>query len=484
MVNKSETILEPIWDHLALRIHGRYPRCGIPGEHRRGRPSATLQERPNRCGAAGRGLAGSNDSRGEGPDAERIHLDGVRAQYKLGYPGDPDDGWSGRGPARNRSRWMGSLPAGIAYPVGVALAATWDPDVVREVGRAIGLDARALGRDMVLGPTVNIHRTPQAGRNFESFGEDPYLAARLTVSYVKGLQGQGVIASVKHFAVNNQETDRFSINAIVDERALQEIYLPAFRAAVEEGGAWTVMSAYNKVNGAWCAENKRLLTDILKTEWGFKGFVVSDWVSTHSTPGSANAGLDLEMPGTTARQALFQALPALVTFAGSHRDAFLNPPELLFAIHENQVSTERIDDKVRRIPARVPAGGPEQRAAARRAATEAIVLLKNTGMILPLSPQTTRSIAVIGPSADVARMGGGGSSEMKPAHPLSPLEAIRQRAGNQFRVDFAPGCSMPDGGWVVPPVPPPNVSKDAPATRAAHLKEAVDLARGADVALV
>ncbi len=187
--------------------------------------------------------------------------------------------------------------ATTAFPAGVAMAATWDTELVESEGQAIGQEVKAVGRDMILGPTVNINRTPLWGRNFEGYGEDPYLTSRLGVAYIKGVQGEGVIATVKHFAANNQEFERHRINAIVDQRALHEIYFPAFKAAVEEGGVWSVMSAYNKLNGTYCAENSFLLKDVLQKEWDFKGFVVSDWGSTYSTVGTVNAGMDLEMPG-------------------------------------------------------------------------------------------------------------------------------------------------------------------------------------------
>src|SRR5208282_1568420 len=164
-----------------------------------------------------------------------------------------------------------------AFPAGIAMAATWDPDMVAQQGKVIGQEVKALGRDMILGPTVNIARQPLWGRNFEGYGEDPYLASHLVIGYIKGVQGEGVIASVKHFAANNQEFERHRIDAIVDQRALHEIYFPAFKAAVEEGGVWSVMSAYNKLNGVYCAENPLLLKDVLQKQWDFKGFVVSDW---------------------------------------------------------------------------------------------------------------------------------------------------------------------------------------------------------------
>ena len=175
-----------------------------------------------------------------------------------------------------------------SFPAGIAMASTWDIDLVQKEGQAIAQEVKSLGRDMILGPTVNINRVPLWGRNFEGYGEDPYLAAQLGVAYIHGVQGEGVIPSVKHFAANNEEYERHRVNATIDERTLHEIYLPAFKAAVQDADVWTVMSAYNKLNGVHCAESSYLLTDILKKEFGFKGFVISDWGSTYSTVPTVN----------------------------------------------------------------------------------------------------------------------------------------------------------------------------------------------------
>ncbi len=338
-----------------------------------------------------------------------------------------------------------------AFPAVVALGATWDPDLLHEVGKTIGDEARALGRDMMLGPAVNIVRAPLAGRNFEMYGEDPYLSSRLVVGYIQGMQGEGIIATVKHFAANNQEYERQTIDAKIDERALREIYLPAFRAAVQEAHVWAVMSAYNKLNGHWCAENSWLLTDVLKKEWGFQGIVVSDWKGTHSTAPTANAGLDLEMPGAESiRRYTAAGVPQNPGDVGS-RGAMLTPDKLLPLVKSGEVKEAVIDDKVRRL-LRVmfanglfenakPGGGevdtPVQRALARKAADEAIVLLKNSGDVLPLLPEKVHSIAVIGPSAAVARTGGGGSSSVKTSYAISPLDAVRERAGSGIQVSYA-----------------------------------------------
>ncbi|MFA5093723.1 MAG: glycoside hydrolase family 3 N-terminal domain-containing protein, partial [Candidatus Omnitrophota bacterium] len=183
-----------------------------------------------------------------------------------------------------------------AFPAPAALSATWEPDMVYKVSTALSEEVKAKGRNMSLAPCINILRVPMGGRNFESFGEDPYLTSRLTVAYIKGLQDHNVIATVKHYACNNQEWERGTIDVVVDERALREIYLPGFEAAIKEAGSWSIMDAYNKVNGYHCTENNRLNNEILKEEWGFKGFVVSDWNATHSTVNAAKGGLDLEMP--------------------------------------------------------------------------------------------------------------------------------------------------------------------------------------------
>src|SRR5215831_1181476 len=193
-----------------------------------------------------------------------------------------------------------------AFPSGVAMAATWDADLVQREGKAIAEEVKALGRDLILGPTVNINRVPLWGRNFEGYGEDPYLAGQLAIAYVHGVQGEGVIPSVKHYDANNQEFERHRIDEKIDERALHEIYLPAFKAAVQQGDAWSVMSCYNLVNGKHCAENDYLLKDVLKKEFGFKGFVVSDWASTYSTAPTVNAGMDLEMPGGPPAKAMLE----------------------------------------------------------------------------------------------------------------------------------------------------------------------------------
>jgi beta-glucosidase len=399
------------------------------------------------------------------------------------------------GPMGVRS-WAGSsaitnLPGGpltvlsTSFPSGVAMAATWDTDLVKHEGQAIAQEVKALGRDMILGPTVNINRVPLWGRNFEGYGEDPYLTARLGVAYIQGVQGEGVIPSVKHFAANNEEFERHRIDEKIDARTLHEIYLPAFKAAVQEADVWTVMSAYNKVNGVNCAENVPLLTDILKKEFGFKGFVVSDWGSTYSTANTVNAGMDLEMPGGAPARAMISSPRSQLS--GSN-GAWLERDKVLAEIQAGRISKATLDDNVSRILRVIFESGlfdhpraavgevdtPAQKAVARQGATEGIVLLKNTGGLLPLDAGKIHSIAVIGPNAAVARTGGGGSSLVRPKYAISPLDGIRERAGSAIEVKYALGSVM-EGE---------TPTLETPATKAALLQDAMNAAAHADVAVV
>lgn len=399
------------------------------------------------------------------------------------------------GPMGVRS-WMGSSaltssvtnPVKIestAFPSGIAMASTWDPALVEREGKAIAQEVKALGRNMILGPTVNINRMPLWGRNFEGYGEDPYLSGQLAVAYVRGVQSEGVIPSVKHFAANNQEFERHRIDEKIDERAMHEIYLPAFKAAVQQGGAWNIMSCYNLVNGHHCAESDYLLTDILKKEFGFRGFVVSDWASTYSTAPTVNAGMDLEMPGGPPAKAML-ARPQAQEQGSS--GTWLTADKVLAAIQAGQISEATLDDNVSRILLVIIESGlmdhpqeqlaevdtPEQRAVARQGETEGIVLLKNEGGLLPLDPAKIHSIAVIGPNAIVARTGGGGSSRVQPKSAVSPLEGIRKRAGSGIQVTSALGAGM-EGE---------DPSHDTPEARSNDLKQAIDIASKADVAVV
>jgi beta-glucosidase len=313
-------------------------------------------------------------------------------------------------------RWTGGRSH--AFPCGTALGATWDPELVEAVGRRLGVETRRKRAHVLLAPTVNIHRHPLAGRNFECFSEDPYLTARLAVSYIRGVQSQGVGCSVKHFVANDQEHERMTISAEVDERALREIYFPPFEAAVREAGVWSVMAAYNRVNGTYCSEHPWLLGEVLKQEWGFDGFVVSDWFGTHSTAPAANAGLDVEMPGPPQ-------------WFG---------PALARAVEAGDVDAAVLDDKVRRVLVALGRTGafddaptgpevsvddPDDRAVARRAAAESFVLLRNRLSALPLDG--VRTLAVVGPNADVAHVMGGGSARVPPHDPVTPLAGLRRR---------------------------------------------------------
>jgi beta-glucosidase len=326
-----------------------------------------------------------------------------------------------------------TLPA-TSFPTGVAMGATWNPELIYRVGQALAEETRERGCAILLGPCVNIHRSPLGGRNFESFSEDPYLSSRITVSYIKGVQSRKVGASVKHFALNNSEYQRTTISSVAEERAMREIYFPSFEKAVKEANTWMVMCSYNKVNGTYASENYKLITEILKQEWGFRGLIMSDWGAVHSVIPAANAGLDLEMPG-----------PA--RFFGD---------QLIEAVKNGQVDEKTIDDKVRRI-LRVlfdfgafdgkfsvtvgKSGRPEHQKLAREVAGEAIVLLKNEKNILPLSLKKIRSIAVIGPNAATARFGGGGSAAVQPYYSISPLDGFRQRCPDWVQINYEPGCT-------------------------------------------
>ncbi len=314
-----------------------------------------------------------------------------------------------------------------SFSAGIALAATWDTELARRVGTVMGQDARARGVHFVLGPGVNIYRAPMNGRNFEYLGEDPFLASRMVVPLIQGIQSQGVIATVKHFAVNNQEYDRMKISSDLDERTLREIYLPAFEAAVREGKVGAVMDAYNLVNGQYMTENAFLNKQILKTEWQFDGILMSDWTATHNFLGAANGGLDMEMPSAV----------------------YMNAKNLLPAIKRREVSVQTIDDKVRRIlrkslefslfqrsepEAAFPLLSQPGREAALQEALESIVLLKNKDQLLPLDPHKVHYIAVLGPDAYPAVVGGGGSSESEPFHAVSFLEGVSDFLGANARV--------------------------------------------------
>ncbi|HVS54606.1 MAG TPA: glycoside hydrolase family 3 N-terminal domain-containing protein, partial [Opitutaceae bacterium] len=324
-----------------------------------------------------------------------------------------------------------------AMPCGLALAATWNPELAQAEGGVIGQEALARGKNIMLGPAVNIMRTPLCGRNFEYYGEDPYLVSRIAVGFIRGEQAQDVASCVKHFAANNQETQRGSINVEMDERTLREIYLPSFRAAVQEAGVWTIMGSYNQFRGEHCCHNDYLLNQVLKGEWGFRGLVMSDWAGVHDTRQAALNGLDLEM-GTERNYADFYLARAY-----------------LAGLQSGEFPMAGLDDKVRRnlrvmIATHVLDGRPagslntkEHQATARRVAEEAMVLLKNDGGALPLDAKKIKSIAVIGENATRMQTHGGQSSEIKAFYEISPLDGIVRRVGREVTVTYAIGYDAP-----------------------------------------
>ncbi len=322
----------------------------------------------------------------------------------------------------------------MCFPVGSALAATFDTQLIGEVGAVLGDEARSKGAQVLLGPTVNIHRAPLGGRHFECYSEDPHLTARIAVAFVNGVQSRKIGTSIKHYVCNDSEFERFTISSEVGERALREIYLTPFEAAVREANTWSVMSAYNRINGIYASSHHALLTGILKDEWGFEGFVVSDWGASRETVENANGGLDLEMPGPARTMG----------------------DKLLEAVKAGDVAEATVDDKVRRLlritiatgkldapeePAEQSIDLPEQRALARRVAADGMVLVRNEG-VLPLDRARLKKLAVIGPNAERGMIQGGGSSFVKPHYQMHPLAALREAFGEDVEIVHEHGCSI------------------------------------------
>jgi beta-glucosidase len=360
-------------------------------------------------------------------------------------------------------RWLSDGPHGVREDVGpfswnsanrtddfvtampslLSLAAAFDPDLARRYGETLGEEARARGKDILLGPSINIHRSPLCGRNFEYMGEDPLLAGHTSVAYIQGLQSRDVACSVKHYALNNQETQRSSIDVKVDERALREIYLPAFEASVKEGGALTVMGAYNKYLGQHACHNEVLLNQILKNEWGFKGLVVSDWSGVHNTREAALFGMDLEM-GSDSNTRTY--------------DQFFLAKPYLDGIRAGQFPMSTLDDKARRnlyVMAKTNVFAPDQRfkgsmntrahqATARQVAAAGAVLLKNEGNLLPLDRQRPPSVAVIGDFATRLQSAGGGAAQVKAFYEITPLAGLMNRFGPLANVTFSQGFRRPE----------------------------------------
>ncbi len=342
----------------------------------------------------------------------------------------------------------GGVATNFSAPI--AMAATWDANLIQKVGQAIGTEAKAKQFDIILAPCINIARVPVGGRTFEGFGEDPFLVSQMTVAYVKGVQSAGVIATTKHYVANNQEQFRTLASSNVSERALREIYFPAFKAAVQQGNTRAIMASYNKINGRYACANRYLLTDVLKNEWGFSGIVMSDWGAVHSTVPTANAGLDLEMP----------------------RGRYFNE-KLIEAVKAKKVSLATIDSKVRRILRVMDESGllgkkpkvypssvdtAAHRALALKTAEEAIVLLKNQNHLLPFQESRLHTLAVIGPNAAQAVLGGGGSGYLNSYLKISPLEGIRKRVKGKIEVRYVIGAPPEEAAlppipskWLVPP---------------------------------
>ncbi len=340
---------------------------------------------------------------------EEFYLDGVE---RLGVPKLK----MGDGPVGVRNWGSSTL-----YPATILMAATWNEDLVHRFGVALGRDSRARGMHISLAPGVNIYRSPLNGRNYEYLGEDPHLASRLVAASVRGVQSQGVAATVKHFAANNSETRRSFISNEIDERTLREIYLPGFRSAVQDGGAWCVMNAYNLLNGEYCTANSWLTNQVLKKDWAFPGIVMSDWQATHDTVGAALGGLDLEMPGAR----------------------YFAPDKLKPLLADGTIPPAVIDDKIRRTLRMIVANGwltqnqtrsdiplddPTSAAVALDIAREGIVLLKNENALLPLDAKKLKTIVVVGPNADRV-VTGLGSGRVRPFHSVSFLDGLRTRLG-------------------------------------------------------
>ena len=412
---------------------------------------------------------------------EKVAL--IHAQSKFSSPGVARLGipefWMTDGPhgIRPEVLWDEWNQAGwtndscVAFPALTCLAATWNPEAALLYGQSIGEEARYRNKTVLLGPGVNIYRTPLNGRNFEYMGEDPYLASQMVVPYVKGVQQNGVAACVKHYALNNQEINRHTTNVIVDDRALYEIYLPAFKAAVQKGKAWAIMGSYNRY----------LLNDILKGEWGFDGVVVSDWGGVHNTEEAIYNGMDMEFGSWTN---------GLSKGMGNAYDNYYLAHPYLKQIKEGKIGTKELDDKVRRILRLAfrttmnrnrPYGAmlsEEHIAAARKIGEEGIVLLQNKKNILPIDLNRTKKIAVIGENALKMMTVGGGSSSLKVQYECSPLDGIKRRMGDGIEISYARGYVGDTGGQFDGVSSGQNLKDDRSARQL--IEEAVRIAQSAD----
>jgi len=364
-----------------------------------------------------------------------------------------------------------------AFPALTCLASTFNPDLASQYGMAIGEEARYRKKDVLLGPGVNIYRTPMNGRNFEYMGEDPYLASTMVVPYIQGVQKNGVAACVKHYALNNQEQWRNKVNVEVSDRALHEIYLPAFKAAVKEGNVWSIMGAYNKFRGQYTTHHELLMNQILKKDWAFDGVVISDWSSAHNTKEAALNGLDIEMGTGT---------DGLGSSTANHYNQYYLANPFLEALKKGEIPIHVVDDKVRRVLRlryrtnmnnNRPLGrvnNIEHHDVARKVATEGIVLLKNENNFFPIKDDVGVTIAVIGENATRSMTKGGGSSELKPQFEISPLQGLQERYKNAkivHSIGYASGASVYDR------VLPSPYNADSLRT------EAIKVAKTADIVL-
>ncbi|MCT4136117.1 glycoside hydrolase family 3 C-terminal domain-containing protein [Elizabethkingia anophelis] len=420
----------------------------------------------------------------------------LHAQSKFSSPGVPRLGipefWTTDGPhgVRPEVLWDEWDQAGwsndsiVAYPALTALSATWNKKMSWNYGKALGEEARYRKKDILLGPGVNIYRTPLNGRNFEYMGEDPYLTSKMVVPYIKGVQSNGVATSVKHFALNNQEEFRHTSNVIVDDRTLYEIYLPPFKAAVQEGDSWTIMGAYDKYKNQYASQNEYLLNKILKGEWGYKGVVVSDWGAVNNTEQAIHNGLDMEFGSWTN---------GLSAGTRNAYDNYYLAKPYLDLIKSEKVGTTELDDKVRRIlrlaynttmNPNKPLGNiasEDHMAVAKEIGEEGIVLLQNNNNVLPINTDKVRKIAVIGENAIKMMTVGGGSSSLKVKYETLPLEGIKSRFGKKADVQFARGYVGDVGGEYNGVKSGQNLKDDRPASEL--LNEAVALAKKSDVVI-
>ncbi|MCT4236410.1 glycoside hydrolase family 3 C-terminal domain-containing protein [Elizabethkingia anophelis] len=420
----------------------------------------------------------------------------LHAQSKFSSPGVPRLGipefWTTDGPhgVRPEVLWDEWDQAGwsndsiVAYPALTALSATWNKKMSWNYGKALGEEARYRKKDILLGPGVNIYRTPLNGRNFEYMGEDPYLTSKMVVPYIKGVQSNGVATSVKHFALNNQEEFRHTSNVIVDDRTLYEIYLPPFKAAVQEGDSWTIMGAYDKYKNQYASQNEYLLNKILKGEWGYKGVVVSDWGAVNNTEQAIHNGLDMEFGSWTN---------GLSAGTRNAYDNYYLAKPYLDLIKSGKVGTTELDDKVRRIlrlaynttmNPNKPLGNiasEDHMAVAKEIGEEGIVLLQNNNSVLPINTDKVRKIAVIGENAIKMMTVGGGSSSLKVKYETLPLEGIKSRFGKKADVQFARGYVGDVSGEYNGVKSGQNLKDDRPASEL--LNEAVALAKKSDVVI-